>query len=325
MDHEPSFRTFIKNYMKTLCIGEALIDMVCTDKDYPLSQGTHFLAKPGGAPANVAAAIGAMGGDVALAARVGNDAFGEKLVQTMQSFGVSTQWMSRSPAHFTTIAFVSLLKNGDRDFLFNRGADGMLHKEELDAIPLDDISILHFGSATAFLPGPLQDAYRYLFEKSLVRNKFTSFDPNYRQLLFPEGPEAFIEQSWHFLSRCDFCKCSDDEAMMLTHTASVAEAARSLMERTGAVCAITIGSEGSLLCLNGEIFPVPSIQVNCIDSTGAGDAFVGAMLYQLSRKSNDEINALSADQWREIVAVANKAGARACEHFGAMETYRNIE
>jgi fructokinase len=129
--------------MKTLCVGEALIDMICTDRGHPLSEGSHFVVKPGGAPANVAAAIAAMGGKVQLAAKVGRDAFGKKLVGVMEEFGVDTQHLLQSPDHFTTIAFVSLLENGERDFLFNRGADGALSVAEIDSIDLTDISTVH--------------------------------------------------------------------------------------------------------------------------------------------------------------------------------------
>ena len=87
--------------MKILCIGEALIDMICTDKGKSLSAGNHFLKKPGGAPTNVAAAIAALGGKVELAAKVGNDPFGKQLIDVMQGFGVETRSMLTSNNHFS--------------------------------------------------------------------------------------------------------------------------------------------------------------------------------------------------------------------------------
>src|ERR1700683_2784183 len=111
---------------KILCIGEALIDMICTDKGKSLADGQHFLKKPGGAPTNVAAAIAALGGSVELLAKVGADPFGRQLVSVMEEFGVSTRSMVVDNAHFTTFAFVSLMEDGERDFVFNRGADGEL-------------------------------------------------------------------------------------------------------------------------------------------------------------------------------------------------------
>src|SRR5438045_7797938 len=109
--------------MKILCIGEALIDMICTDKGRSLTKGENFLKKAGGAPTNVAAAIAALGGNVELAAKVGTDPFGRHLIDVMQSFGVSTKWVLQDAHAFTTFAFVSLMENGERDFYFNRCAD----------------------------------------------------------------------------------------------------------------------------------------------------------------------------------------------------------
>ncbi len=309
---------------KILCIGEALIDMICTDTGKPLSDGENFLKKPGGAPTNVAAAIAALGGDVELAAKVGTDPFGKHLIDVMQSFGVSTKFVFQDPAFFTTFAFVSLMENGERDFYFNRGADGQLNSNEIDTINLEEISIVHFGSATGFLPGPLQDAYLSLLQKSLRRDMLISFDPNYRQLLFQNDKQSFIDQSKHFLKNCHFFKVSDEEALMLTGKETVEEAAADFLQNTKAVFAITIGKEGTLLGIDGKTEIVPSIEIKPVDTTGAGDAFVGAVLYQLNKKSFEEIKAMQLPAWREIILNANKAGARTCEYMGAMEAFKHL-
>jgi fructokinase len=310
--------------MKILCIGEALIDMICTDKGSPLSEGKNFLSKPGGAPTNVAAAIAALGGTVELAAKVGNDPFGKQLINVMQEFGVSTRWMLQDDHHFTTFAFVSLMEDGERDFVFNRGADGELTREEIDAIDLDDVSIIHFGSATGFLPGPLQAAYQGLLQKALQKNIFISFDPNYRHLLFRNNIQTFIDQSWNFLTACHFFKLSDEEAMLITGCLTVADSATMLLEKTNAVFTITLGKEGTLLGFDHTTVTIPSIPVKPVDTTGAGDAFVGALLYQLMDKDLSSINALSANEWGRIVTNANKAGARTCEYLGAMEAFKHL-
>ncbi|MGT3101512.1 hypothetical protein ACVSPB_29495, partial [Klebsiella pneumoniae] len=83
------------------------------------------------------------------------------------------------------------------------------------------IGIIHFGSATGFLPGPLQAAYLHLLQKAIDKNIFISFDPNYRHLLFQHNIQTFIEQSWHFLQHANFFKVSDEEAMLLTQTNSL--------------------------------------------------------------------------------------------------------
>ena len=309
---------------KILCIGEALIDMICTDKGMALSDGEHFIKKAGGAPMNVAAAIGALGGDVAVAAKVGEDPFGKHLIEVLNGFNVDTRHVIKDPHHFTTFAFVSLMENGERDFYFNRGADGQLSTAETDSIHLQSFGIAHFGSATGFLPGPLQAAYSKMFYKALDENLFVSFDPNYRELLFGNNKEEFILRSWEFMERADFFKLSDEEAFLLTGQSSIDEAAFTLKERTNAVFAITMGKEGTLLGLEGNTFMVPSIAIEQVDTTGAGDAFVGALLFQLSRYAKNEIHSLDAKEWKALFSNANKAGARTCEYMGAMEAFKQL-
>ena len=309
---------------KILCVGEALIDMICTDKGKPLSEGNNFLKKPGGAPTNVAAAIAALGGSVELAAKVGSDPFGDHLIEVMDSFGVSTKWMLHDENFFTTFAFVSLMENGERDFYFNPGADGELTRDEVDAIDLKEFSIIHFGSATAFLPGPLQVAYLSLLQKALVQGLFISFDPNYRSLLFQFNKQSFIDQSWNFLDHCHFFKVSHEEAMMLTGRSTLTDAVNDFLARTKSVFAITLGKEGTLLGLNGETKIVPSIKITPIDTTGAGDAFVGAVLFQLANKPLAEVRSLAKPAWEKIITYGNKAGARTCEYMGAMEAFKHL-
>jgi fructokinase len=306
-----------------LCIGEALIDMICTDADISLSQGENFLKKPGGAPTNVAAAIGALGGNVAIAAKVGNDPFGEQLIQCMQQFNVNTQYFFKAEQAFTTMAFVSLFKNGDRDFVFNRGADALLNQTETDTIDLKKFNIIHFGSATAFLDGPLQQAYSSVLQKAIAQNCFISFDPNYRQLLFQHKQEHFITQSWHYINHCHFFKVSDEEAMLLTKTNSVEAAANYFLQKTKAVFTITLGEKGALLGFNNNCYSIAAMPIKSIDSTGAGDAFVGAVLQQLSQQDN--INVLTLENWKSIIAKANIVGAKTCEHYGAMEAFTQLK
>ena len=300
------------------------MDMICTDKGKSLAEGNNFLKKTGGAPTNVAAAIAALGGKVSLAAKVGNDPFGTQLIDEMNSFGVDTQLMLKDPNHFTTLAFVSLMEDGERDFVFSRGADGQLSEADIEGINLDEIVVIHFGSATGFLPGPLQSAYKNLLEKALAKNIFISFDPNYRHLLFKDNTQTFIDQSWYFLTHCNFFKVSEEEAMLLTKTDTPEAATNALLEKTTAVFTITLGKEGTLLSYNKSTSIIKSIPVKPVDTTGAGDAFVGAVLYQLSMMDKDEITRLSKLQWEHLIANANKAGARTCEYLGAMEAFKHL-
>ena len=310
--------------MKVLCIGEALIDMICTDRGSRLADGQNFLKKAGGAPANVAAAIAALGGQVDMAAKVGKDPFGQHLIDLLNEMGVHTKWIIQDPNSFTTFAFVSLMEDGERDFYFNRGADGQLAISDLATINLNEYSIVHFGSATGFLPGPLQATYIDLLNKAKAAGALISFDPNYRHLLFPNNRESFVTQSWHYIQSCDFFKLSDEEAMLITGLDTVDAAAAALRAKTNAVFAITLGKEGTLLSTGHGTEIISSIPITAIDATGAGDAFVGAVLYQLIGTKPADMQAIAIEKWRTMIANANKAGARTCEYMGAMEAFKHL-
>ena len=309
---------------KVLCIGEALIDMICTDRGTNLSKGQNFLKKAGGAPANVAAAIAALGGSVDMAAKVGKDPFGVHIIELLKEMGVDTQWVLQDEKHFTTFAFVSLMEDGERDFYFNRGADGQLSSKDLSGLNLNEYSIVHFGSATSFLPGPLQSAYIDLLEQSKKAGAIISFDPNYRHLLFPKNTQSFIDQCWPFIEQAHFFKLSDEEAILITGCDTVHDAAASLRKKSKAVFAITMGKEGTLLSMGDHLKMIGSIAITPVDATGAGDAFVGAVLFQLINSNPSLLEQIDIDHWKKMISNANKAGARTCEFMGAMEAFKHL-
>ena len=310
--------------MKVMCVGEALIDMICTDRGSSLSKGQNFIKKAGGAPANVAAAIAALGGQVDMAAKVGKDPFGQHLIDLLEEMGVNTKWIFQDSHHFTTFAFVSLMEDGERDFYFNRGADGQLSETDLAALDLKEYSIVHFGSATGFLPGPLQTAYTNLLKKAKEAGAIISFDPNYRHLLFQNNTQSFIDQCWPFIEQCHFFKLSDEEAMLITGTDTVQHAAAALRKKSSAVFAITLGKEGTLLSIGDHNEMIGSIAITPVDATGAGDAFVGAVLFQLINANPTTLGSIDTTAWKKIIANANKAGARTCEYMGAMEAFKHL-
>jgi fructokinase len=109
--------------------------------------------------------------------------------------------------------------------------------------------------------------------------------------------------------------------MLISKTNSLEDAVKQLQEKTNTIFAITLGKEGTLLGMNGEVHIIESIPVKPVDTTGAGDAFVGAVLYQLSHRSKTQIAEMNLIDWKLIIQNANKAGARTCEYLGAMEAF----
>ncbi len=111
---------------------------------------------------------------------------------------------------------------------------------------------------------------------------------------------------------------------LITGKITVEDAAQTFLQKTSAVFAITLGKDGTMLGINNTTEIIASIIVKPVDTTGAGDAFVGAVLHQLNNKKLEIIKAMSPDEWKKIIHNANKAGARTCEYMGAMEAFKHL-
>ncbi|MFW8590981.1 carbohydrate kinase family protein [Glaciecola sp. 2405UD65-10] len=301
--------------MKVVCIGEMLIDMVCTDTNQGLVNGVNYLKKSGGAPANVAAAIGKLGGTAHLVAAVGNDPFGTFLVNEIAQYNVNTNYVSVLPMS-TTLAFVSLADDGQREFAFNRGADEQLSLDAEALSFLSSDSILHIGSATALLGGPLNDTYLAITKAAHKNGNTICFDPNFRIGLW-EGKEAeFIEACTPYFKMADIVKVSDEELELFTKTNDMEAGCQYFHDLGVKIVLVTLGGDGCLISQNGKSTRVPAYKIKAVDTTGAGDSFIGAVLYQLSQHPAD--NTFYANDMASFVAFAGKVSALVCSSLGAM-------
>ncbi|MDR7238198.1 carbohydrate kinase family protein [Neobacillus drentensis] len=308
----------MKNNSSVICIGELLIDFFCTDVDIDLVEGQNFEKQAGGAPANVCAAIVKLGGSALFSGKVGNDPFGHFLKNTLEAVNVDTSMLVLDDEHPTTLAFVSLKANGERDFIFNRGADAFLMENDLDKDRIMESSILHFGSATALLADPFQSTYVNLIQAAREEGKFISFDPNYRIDLWKGRIDDFIKLSQKGIAIADFVKVSDEELMIISGMNDREDGIAMLHELGAKVVAVTLGKEGTMVSNRQRIEIVPSVKVDSIDSTGAGDAFVGATLYQLSIDEEPKRLLENFEQLKNIISFSNKVGAIVCTKVGAI-------
>lgn len=307
---------------KVLCIGELLIDFFTTHTEQSIIEAKTFEKQAGGAPANVAAAIAMLGGQAYFCGKVGNDAFGHFLKQTLEQAGVHTDQLILDSSAPTTLAFVSRQENGERDFIFNRGADELLCIEDLNLQQLMTLDMIHFGSATALLSEPFSKTYEQLMQTLLLQNHFISFDPNYRADLWKHDTEQFIQKCEPFVEAAHFIKMSDEELLLFARTDNFEQAIEWLTQFNDKTIAITQGASGTMLIQNGQITAVPAYPVNSIDTTGAGDAFVGAVLYQLSQ--HDDTN-LTFDEWVAVIEFANLAASKVCEKVGAIDALSSLK
>ena len=301
---------------KVFCVGELLIDFVAENQGNDLSKAIGFTKKAGGAPANVACAISKLGGKGAFIGSVGDDPFGVFLLDTLKKEGVDIS-MTQSSSTFTTLAFVSIAEDGERDFVFSRGADRELVYDPSLRKNFHG-NMLHLGAATALLGGPLETAYsKYLFD-ALTKEMFISFDPNFRGDLWKGNEQQFIKKCMPFIEKSHLCKFGKEEALLLSKSSNVTDACDILHEVGTDVIAITLGKEGTLVSSNGHKEIVPSISVKAIDTTGAGDAFIGCLLYQISHLDKYEQVLNDTSLLLKMVEKANKAGAITTTAYGAI-------
>tara|TARA_R110000744_G_scaffold109619_1_gene207116 strand:+ start:9004 stop:9948 length:945 start_codon:yes stop_codon:yes gene_type:complete len=308
---------------KVFCIGELLIDFVAENQGKDLSKAKEFSKKAGGAPANVSCAISKLGGESLFIGCVGDDPFGTFLLRILENEKVDISSAQKSNT-FTTLAFVSIDADGERDFVFSRGADKELTYDSSLKSRFEN-NILHFGAATALLGGSLEETYnRYLFD-GITKNAFISFDPNYRVDLWKNKEDVFIRKCHPYIEKSHLCKFSLEEAQLLSGKDNLDEACQVFHEMGTQIIVITLGSEGTLLSTAKFSKTIPSIKVNPKDTTGAGDAFIGCLLQQISQHSKFE-NVLADEKLlTNMVARANKAGAITTENFGAIESLPTLQ
>lgn len=302
--------------MSIICTGELLIDFISQNIGNNLCNSDMFLKKAGGAPANVSAVISRLGGKGLFCGKVGDDSFGEFLEKSLISHGVDCSLLYKDKTNATTLAFVSLEENGERDFSFVRAADSFLKYSELDLDILKEASIFHFGSATGFLEGDLKETYYKLLDFSIKNNKIISFDPNYREAFWKNNKEEFVQNSLNFVKYADILKISEEELFILSGKKDFQEAVDFLHNKGAKLITVTLGKEGTFVSKGNSKETIPSIKIKSIDSTGAGDAFIGAFLYYIEENGLDLNN---FEKIKTYISKANVVAAKVCTKMGAME------
>lgn len=305
---------------KVFCPGELLIDFICTDVNQTLQEGEHFIKKAGGAPANVAVAVSKLGGQAQFAGCVGEDAFGDFLRETLEREQVDCSYLVHSQSHSTTLAFVSLAEDGQRDFSFVRGADQFLELTKPMLKQVGQSKIAHFGSATGFMGDPLEATYRTLMSEAKKEGVLVSFDPNYRDALFENQKDLFTEKVLGCLKLADLVKVSDEELIFLTGKEELEVGIETLMAHGAQHIVVTLGKKGVLYATVKGLLKVASPLIKAVDTTGAGDAFVGGLLHQLAEEHNPKEVLDDMNKMKKALEFATAVGAAACLKHGAIKS-----
>ncbi|MDF2924330.1 MAG: carbohydrate kinase [Paenibacillaceae bacterium] len=301
-------------------IGEALIDFIPVRKGVPLKDVEGFGKAAGGAPANVACAVAKLGGNSSFIGMLGEDSFGDFLLETLEGAGVDTRYVFRTGAALTTLAFVSLKEDGNRDFSFyrNPGADMLLSEQDVAGIPFKAGDILHYCSVD-LIEAPVKHAHRLSIRHASEAGGIISFDPNVRLPLWP-NQEDCRQAIREFIPFSHILKISDEELEFITEIGDEEAALASLF--TGRVEHIlyTRGAAGATWVSRSGKVHVAGSKVHAVDTTGAGDAFIGAVLFQLQHRR------LSLADWtentaRDILTFANAAAAITTTRKGAISSF----
>ena len=290
--------------------GDAVVDLIPDGEN-------HYLRCAGGAPANVAVGIARLGGQSAFIGRVGNDPLGQFMQETLNSEKVDTTHMILDPQHRTSTVVVGL-DNGERSFTFmvNPSADQFLQTNDLPHFKSGEW--LHCCSI-ALINNPSREATFEAIRRIKVAGGFFSFDPNLRESLWASLDEM-KSVVMDAVALADVLKFSEEELTLLTNTDSLEKAFEKITALyPEKLIIVTLGKDGALYHLAGKKDVVAGKALRPIDTTGAGDAFVGGLLAGLSQHEN----------WRDIdvlvriIRQANACGALTTTAKGAMSALPN--
>ena len=294
-------------------IGEVLIDLTQmgdTDSGIPL-----FAANPGGAPANVAVAAARLGAQTAFLGKVGQDGLGRDLTRVLAENGVDCSGLRSDPLA-TTMAVVSVDRTGERNFSFLRGADAQFTLEDVAQEVLSHSRFLHFGSVSLTM-SPAREAVLYAVGEARRCGALISYDPNYRQALWPSRAKAEAQMR-RPLPLVDVLKLSQEELPMLSGTDDLDAGTARLEEQGISLVLVTLGKSGVFYRLYGRTGQVPGVPVQVADTNGAGDTFLGAVLSRLCRRGGRPLENLTPAGLEPLLAFANRAAALTCSRSGAI-------
>ena len=297
---------------RIVALGEVVSDIYQSEGESLVE--LPFIARPGGAPANVAVAAARLGSDAAFVGSVGDDLFGTFILQALESEGVETSGVVRQkPPTRTSLAFVEISDDGDREFTFYRSspaADELLSEEDVTEKLISGASFVNFGSIP-LIREPVRSATHRLAKLANTLDIPIAFDVNFREHLW-ESADAARKAVDPLLDRSTVVKMGDDELMPLLGTEDPEEAAQMLLGRGASLVLISLGPEGAFYASESFSGSVPAFEVEVVDTTGAGDAFLAASLVHLSDTVWNE------ETVREAALRGTAAGSLACTGFGAM-------
>lgn len=295
-------------------LGEILIDFTPAGKD--ADGDLIFARKAGGAPVNLLATVSHFGGRAAFIGKVGNDMFGGFLRQTLKSADISDEGLITDKLHNTTLAFVALNADGDRDFSFYRsfGADIFLEKADINEDIIKNSAIFHFGSLS-LTNEPARSATEYALNIAKKAGCIITYDPNYRAPLWENG-ETAVEMMKLHLDKVDILKIAKEELQMLFGE-NIEGAVNKAFSYGIKIILVTDGANGAELYMRDSHIKLPAGKFNTVDTTGAGDIFFGTFLGEWI-KNKSTLENITFGRCAEYLKKAIYIAGKSTEKHGAI-------
>ena len=308
---------------KLYSIGELLIDFESVGVK-GLKDTEQFVKKAGGAPANVCAQAVKLGCEAIYLTKVGDDGFGEFLIETIKNIGVDTRFIKKDKENKTSLAFVSFQENGEREFSFYRknAADLSFTPNDFLEVEFNKGDILEFGSV-ALASKEARETHDYLINKASNSGSIIAFDPNLRFNLWSDL-EELRQIVLDYASKAHVIKIGKDELEF------VANGEEDLIEKwfknNLKLLLLTDGSKGAKLYVNGNSYNCHGYKVKTVDTTGAGDSCFGALLAELLINNiNLETITKKENDYQHMLEFACKAGAYTTMNYGAIQAMGDKE
>jgi len=303
-----------------ICMGELLVEFVSTTDNVSLVHSPGFIKAPGGAPANVAVALQRLGLPAGFVGKVGNDPFGDYLRESLAEAGVDTTYLLVDKKARTTAVYVAVWDDGRKDLCFyrNPGADMMITADEINDTIFAGARCFHFGSIT-FIDEPSASAQRKALRMAQDKGLMISFDPNYRPTLWPDQKtaERVIQDSFRY---CHLAKISEEEWQVATGFEDLEAGIDAIMAKGVELLVISRGENGAIATNGDYRIELPGLEVDVVETTGAGDGFLGAIITELlpEREKTGSLAAIGEDKIRTALKRANAVGALTCKKPGAI-------
>jgi sugar/nucleoside kinase (ribokinase family) len=295
-------------------VGELLVDLFA-EPGKPATTTGAFRARPGGAPANLAAAAAKLGLDVTFIGKVGDDDLGRSLRTALSSYGVDTSYLASDRRLPTMLAVVAAATPDQPQFVLYHGANRLLGEADIDAASVTGADVLAFGSITLAVES--RAAAIKTAKLAQVAGRHVVFDVNLRPTIWPDLDAARTAIS-EAIAVSDVVKLNEAELAFLEGNVDHAEGVQRILKRGPKLCCLTLGERGAYFANVRTTGYAAAFPVHTRDTTGCGDAFVAGLSLKLAALDSP-LDRLGAEELAAMVRFANACGGVMATELGGME------